>query len=176
MGNVPGYWFTVFLIDRWGRKKIQYMGFAVLTVVYVILAFTEKLLEDNAMGVFVFLYITGQFFFNFGPNVTTFVVPGEVFPTRFRSTGHGLSAAAGKLGAILATYGFGPLVDRTSVQDVLGILAIFMALGFYFTSWIPETAGRSLDDFEGEMADIDRALASVPLGADVLARPAYRAI
>ena len=49
-----------------------------------------------------FLYCLANFFQNFGPNVTTFVIPGEVFPTRYRSTAHGLSAACGKLGAIVA--------------------------------------------------------------------------
>ena len=43
-----------------------------------------------------------QFFLNFGPNATTFVIPGEVFPTRYRSTAHGISAALGKLGAIIS--------------------------------------------------------------------------
>jgi len=51
---------------------------------------------------FVFLYCLANFFQNFGPNSTTFIVPGEVFPTRYRSTGHGISAASGKLGAIVA--------------------------------------------------------------------------
>jgi hypothetical protein len=49
-----------------------------------------------------FLYCSANFFQNFGPNVTTFVIPGEVFPTRYRATGHGISAACGKLGAIVA--------------------------------------------------------------------------
>ena len=49
-----------------------------------------------------FLYCFANFFQNFGPNVTTFVIPGEVFPTRYRATGHGFSAACGKLGAIVA--------------------------------------------------------------------------
>jgi MFS transporter, PHS family, inorganic phosphate transporter len=31
-----------------------------------------------------------------------FQIPAEVFPTRFRCTCHGISAAAGKLGSILA--------------------------------------------------------------------------
>ena len=52
--------------------------------------------------VFVFLYCLANFFQNFGPNTTTFVIPGEVFPTRYRSTAHGISAASGKFGAIIA--------------------------------------------------------------------------
>jgi len=34
---------------------------------------------------------------NFGPNTTTFVIPGEIFPAEVRATCHGLSAACGKL-------------------------------------------------------------------------------
>jgi PHS family inorganic phosphate transporter-like MFS transporter len=47
-----------------------------------------------------------------GPNSTTFVIPGEAFPTRYRSTAHGISAASGKLGAIIAQVGFARLKDH----------------------------------------------------------------
>ena len=60
---------------------------------------------------FVFLYCLTNFFTNFGPNTTTFIVPGEAFPTRYRSTAHGISAASGKLGAIIAQVGFANLKD-----------------------------------------------------------------
>ncbi len=53
-------------------------------------------------GAVILLYCLAGFFENFGPNVTSFVVPGEVFPTRYRSTAHGISAASGKLGSIIA--------------------------------------------------------------------------
>jgi MFS transporter, PHS family, inorganic phosphate transporter len=62
--------------------------------------------------VFTFLYCLANFFQNFGPNVTTFVIPGEAFPTRYRSTAHGISAASGKLGAVIAQVGFASLKDR----------------------------------------------------------------
>ena len=41
------------------------------------------------------------FFTEFGLNMTIFVLPGELFPTRFRATGHGISAGIGKLGAFI---------------------------------------------------------------------------
>lgn len=56
-----------------------------------------------------------NFFQNFGPNTTTFIVPGEVFPTRYRSTAHGISAASGKLGAVIAQF----LVAATHKVDVV---------------------------------------------------------
>jgi PHS family inorganic phosphate transporter-like MFS transporter len=58
--------------------------------------------DVKASSGFVALYCLAIFFCNFGPNVTTFVIAAEVFPTRYRSTAHGISAAVGKLGAISA--------------------------------------------------------------------------
>jgi hypothetical protein len=63
------------------------------------------------------------------PASTTFIVPGECFPTKFRSTCHGISAAWGKAGAILGVYGFGAINDQHGTQICLGLLSIFMFLG-----------------------------------------------
>lgn len=38
-GLIPGYYFSFLFIDSWGRKPIQLMGFAVLTVVFCIMGF-----------------------------------------------------------------------------------------------------------------------------------------
>lgn len=38
---------------------------------------------------------------NFGANATTYIIPAILFPVHQRGTCHGISAAAGKLGAIL---------------------------------------------------------------------------
>lgn len=96
-GNVPGYFFTVFFVDKWGRKPIQFMGFAVLFICFTILSAAYKKLKNEAIPVFIVVYSIAQFFFNFGPNSTTFIIPAEVFPTHVRSTAHGISAASGKL-------------------------------------------------------------------------------
>jgi PHS family inorganic phosphate transporter-like MFS transporter len=61
---------------------------------------------------FIVLYCLANFFQNFGPNVTTFILPGELFPTRYRSTSFGISAASGKFGAIISQIMFAKLVDR----------------------------------------------------------------
>jgi hypothetical protein len=48
--------------------------------------------------VFVWLYAMTFFFANWGPNATTFIIPSEVFPSKWRCTAHGFSAACGKAG------------------------------------------------------------------------------
>jgi len=119
---LPGYLLAVVFIDRLGRKRMQLLGFAAMSALFAILG---GALTSLSSSLFVVLYgacgcaalaatelsnptksppkptAAGLTFFfsNFGPNVTTFVEPAEAFPTRARATGHGLSAAAGKLGA-----------------------------------------------------------------------------
>ena len=44
---------------------------------------------------FLILYGISYFFTEFGPNMTTFIYPAELFPTDVRTTAHGISAGAG---------------------------------------------------------------------------------
>lgn len=120
--------------------------------------------SGSQMG-FAFLYGLTFFFANFGPNTTTFIVPAELFPARFRSTCHGISGAMGKVGAIVGTIGFlwasknentskeaGPEPHRMTVAlVVLGVVCLLgAAVTFLFAR---ETKGRSLEDNEIEDED-----------------------
>ncbi|CAG8464685.1 8444_t:CDS:2 [Paraglomus occultum] len=157
IGTVPGYWFTVFFVDSLGRKFIQSMGFAVLTVLFVILGFAYKSIVSTSTALFITLFALAQFFQNFGPNSTTFIVPGEAFPTRYRSTCHGISAASGKLGAIISQVGFLQMKDiggyNEFVDKVLLIFSLFTFLGFLVTFWIPETSKMSLEELSNEQQE-----------------------
>jgi PHS family inorganic phosphate transporter-like MFS transporter len=144
MGTVPGYFVTVATIERLGRKPIQFLGFAVITLILMILAIFWEFMLNNKI-VFVILFGISQFFFNFGPNVTTFVIPAELFPTRFRSTCHGISAASGKLGAIVGTLLVAPFYTNNE-RVVLLVFAFVMASGFMATFLLPETKGLDLHD------------------------------
>jgi PHS family inorganic phosphate transporter-like MFS transporter len=75
------------------------MGFVALTILFFIMGMFKDELNKN---LFIGLYTLANLFNNFGPNATTFIIPGEVFPTKYRSTCHGISAASGKLGAIIS--------------------------------------------------------------------------
>jgi len=157
IGTVPGYWVSVALIEKIGRKPIQLTGFAVIAVGLAVIAVGFHKIVDYSKTLFFVIYIICQFFFNFGPNMTTFVIPSEVFPTRFRTTAHGISAASGKLGAIIAAHTFstikdigGPHGSNNFIQGLFGILAGVMALGFFVTTFLPETKGKTLEELAGE--------------------------
>jgi len=82
------------------------------------------------------------------------VIPGEAFPTRYRSTAHGISAASGKLGAVVAQVGFARMKDiggkNHFVQHILEIFAFFMLTGIFSTLLLPETKGKSLEELSNE--------------------------
>ena len=165
--TVPGYWFTVAFIDRMGRFAIQLMGFFFMTVFMFALAlpYDHWTRKDNRIG-FVVMYSLTFFFANFGPNATTFVVPAEIFPARFRSTCHGISAASGKAGAIVGAFGFLYLAQSKDkakadagypagigVKNALLVLGGINLLGFIFTFMVPESKGKSLEEMSGETED-----------------------
>ena len=154
-GAIPGYWVTVATVDTLGRKPIQLAGFTILTILFCIIGFAYHKLSGNAL---LALYVLSQFFFNFGPNATTFIVPGECFPTRYRSTAHGISAGSGKIGAIIAQVAIGTLRTNGITKDnpsgwldhVMEIYALFMLLGVFTTLLLPETKRRTLEELGGE--------------------------
>lgn len=67
-GAIPGYWFTVAFVDTVGRKPIQFMGFTMLTIIFICIGFAyDTLLKHN--GALLALYVLAQFFFNFGKSL-----------------------------------------------------------------------------------------------------------
>jgi hypothetical protein len=62
--------------------------------------------------------------FQWGPNATTWLIPSELFPTEVRAFAHGISAAAGKLGALAAGLAFAHLTTAQTfwVSGLCGIV------------------------------------------------------
>lgn len=164
--TIPGYFFTVYFIDRIGRVKIQMMGFFFMAVSFFAIGFpyyshwTSPDNHDNKG--FMVLYGLAFFFANFGPNTTTFIVPSELFPARFRSTCHGISGAVGKVGAIIGSVGFlwashkekedeypKGIGMKASLIILGGVCIVGMFVTYFFTK---ETMGRSLEENEVEQS------------------------
>ena len=148
--SVPGYWAAVALIDRVGRRPLQYIGFGVMATAFLLLSIGWNSLL-GILPAFLAVYGLTFFFANFGPNTTTFVYPSEVFPTAFRTTGHGIAAAAGKIGAVVAVFVFATFSATYGLPWFFGLLAIVSFVGFLLTlALLPETSQRSLEDVSGE--------------------------
>ena len=114
-----------------------------------------------------FLAIFGlsYFFVQFGPNMTTFVLPSEVFPVSMRTTGHGIAAGIGKLGAFLGVFLVPQLQKHYGLRGMLLIAGIAALLGFAVTSVLPEPARRSLEDMQNEKDTTSSSSPTLLVGA-----------
>jgi PHS family inorganic phosphate transporter-like MFS transporter len=145
---VPGYLFAVWKMDKIGHRRLQFIGFAIMAICFLALAAFPALTINVAP--FVAIFGVSYFFTEFGPNTTTFVLPSEVFPVNMRTTGHGVAAGIGKLGAFVGVFLVPELETHIGLRGLLLVAGIAALLGFGLTSVLPEPSGRSLEDVSGE--------------------------
>jgi MFS transporter, PHS family, inorganic phosphate transporter len=145
---VPGYWLAVWKMDKIGHRRLQFIGFAVMAVSFLVLAAFPALTVNVAP--FIAIFGVSYFFTEFGPNTTTFVLPSEVFPVNMRTTGHGFAAGIGKLGAFVGVFLVPVLETHIGLRGLLLVSGIAAILGFALTRVLPEPSGRSLEEVSGE--------------------------
>ena len=141
---VPGYLLGIARLDRVGHRKLQLIGFAVMALCFAVIGLVPGL--TAAVAPFLLVYGLSYFFTEFGPNMTTFVMPSEVFPVTMRATGHGISAGVGKLGAFIGVFLFPVLSASLGLRGTLLLTAGVSVCGLLLTLVLPEPAGRSLEE------------------------------
>ncbi|KIW82745.1 hypothetical protein Z517_01988 [Fonsecaea pedrosoi CBS 271.37] len=151
-GSFAGGILWILSASRLNRVSLQKYGFLALAALFIALG-TEFIVVQEEGALAITLYVIGQFLFNFGPNSTTYIIPAELFPTRYRCTCHGIAAASGKLGSILVQvfslyYKFGsssPGDNQTKrYGTILVVFSACMILGAVVTHfWIPEVQEKA---------------------------------
>jgi len=159
----PGYFTAVALLDKLGRKWIQLQGFIAMAIIYAVVASVMVVSGTKVEGFSIaptlafIIYSLSYFFIDFGPNTTTFVIPAEVYPTKFRTTGHGISAASGKMGAAITTYLFPSLIAAIGIKEILIMLAILSVIGGIMTyAFVPEPNMKPLEEASREKLEVSQ--------------------
>ncbi len=145
---VPGYVVAVMTMDRIGHRRLQFLGFGVMAAAFLTLAGFAHL--TTMVAPFLAIFGLSYFFVEFGPNMTTFVLPSEVFPVSMRTTGHGIAAGIGKLGAFVGVFLVPQLQKHYGLRGMLAIAGVAAILGFALTSVLPEPARRNLEEFSDD--------------------------
>ncbi|KAF1982391.1 MFS general substrate transporter, partial [Aulographum hederae CBS 113979] len=149
IGAICGCLLLIKLIDYVPRKKMLSWSFVWLAL---LLAGTGasflNTFQTNLYGLTIALYVLCQFSFNLGANSLTFIIPAEIFPTRYRCTCHGIAAASGKLGSVIVqatipAISFKGVKIRDPSSNGLGwlliIFSVVMLLGCIPAwAWLPE--------------------------------------
>jgi MFS transporter, PHS family, inorganic phosphate transporter len=151
---VPGYALAVTKMDRIGHRRLQLIGFGVMAAAFIFLGAIPVL--TTAVAPFLLIFGLSYFFIEFGPNTTTFVMPSEVFPVGMRTTGHGIAAGIGKLGAFIGVFLVPVLQKGIGLRGMLGVAGVSAALGFLLTLVLPEPSRRNLEEVSGEDDQVDQ--------------------
>ena len=140
--SLLGYYGAAILIDNpkyGGRLQLQAGGFLITGILFLICGFTFDRLSN---GMLVLLYLLSGFFGQLGPNATTFIIPAEIFPTEMRTFCHGICAASGKVGALLAAIIFNQIQNDANLFLVSGYASF---VGCIVTIWtIPDVSNLNI--------------------------------
>ena len=139
------------LIDRWGRRRLLFVGLSGMLagLVLLALAFALPAISSALSWVAVLcvaLYIA-SFAISMGP--IAWLLIAEIYPTRVRGLASSIATAVNWLSNLVVTLTFLSLVQAFGASATFGIYATMTALAIVFTYFlVPETKGRSLESIE----------------------------
>jgi putative MFS transporter len=132
-----GFLLGIWAVPRFGRIRMQVIGFAGMTAGMLLLMTAVQLSSSPAGAGHIPLVFAGFILFNLlmnaGPNSTTFTLAPILFPTQLRATASGFAAGVGKIGATLGVFVLPILKGKFGVPAVLGMVAAVSVLGLVIT-------------------------------------------
>jgi MFS transporter, putative metabolite transport protein len=129
-----GFLLGIWAVPRFGRIRVQAIGFGSMAVGMLILMTAVGLSNSNWHIPLVFAgFILFNLLMNAGPNATTFTLAPILFPTQLRATASGFAAGVAKLGATLGVFVLPILKGKFGVPAVLGMVAAVSVLGLVVT-------------------------------------------
>ena len=128
---VAGFLGAIALINRLGRIPLQIIGFLGMALGLIVLSFAGT--DSGHLSLLFTGFILFNFTMNLGPNATTFLLSGEVFPPAIRASGAGLAGGIAKAGAVLGALCLPVLQESIGVVGVVRSLACLCILAAIIT-------------------------------------------
>lgn len=128
---VAGFLGAIALINRLGRIPLQITGFLGMALGLIVLSFAGT--NSGNLSLLFTGFILFNFTMNLGPNATTFLLSGEVFPPAIRASGAGLAGGIAKAGAVLGALCLPVLQESIGVVGVVRSLACLCVLAAIIT-------------------------------------------
>ena len=129
-----GFLLGIWAVPRFGRIRMQAIGFGSMAVGMLILMTAVQLSNSSLHIPLVFAgFILFNLLMNAGPNATTFTLAPILFPTQLRATASGFAASVAKIGATFGVFVLPILKGNFGVPGVLGMVAAVSVLGLIVT-------------------------------------------
>ncbi|MBE9157507.1 MFS transporter [Nodosilinea sp. LEGE 06152] len=123
---IGGFLLALLLVKPLGPIVLQITGFLGMAVGLGLLAASTALPESSRAALELVFegFLLFNLLMNAGPNATTFLLSGAVFPAAIRASGAGLAAAVAKGGAVVGTLGLPVLQQALGLAPTLVLLAV----------------------------------------------------
>ncbi|MFB9565516.1 sugar porter family MFS transporter [Saccharopolyspora hordei] len=152
--SVLGVSVGIALINKIDRRVMLIGGFALIAAFHVLVGASSLLLPESPTKPYVILLFVVAFVFSMqgtlGPLV--WLMLSEIFPLGIRSFAMGVSVFTLWMANAGVTFGFPPTVAAVGIAPTFFIFAAIGVLGIVFTlTQVPETRGKTLEEFEAEV-------------------------
>jgi len=142
--------FTIFVVDRSGRKSLMLLGTGGLAAIYILEGY---LFKTGVQGIpIVLLTLSSVAIYSFTLAPVVWVILSEIFPNRIRGAAMSLSAAVLWIGNFSLTFTFPSIKENLGWSHNFWLYAAICIAGFLFLYFkLPETKGKSLEQIEKEL-------------------------
>ncbi|MGB7757122.1 MAG: sugar porter family MFS transporter [Salinisphaera sp.] len=152
--SVLGITVGILLINKIDRRAMLIGGFALIALFHVLVGLSAMFMPDVAIKPYLVLIFVVAFVFcmqgTLGPLV--WLMLSEIFPLKIRSLAMGICVFVLWLANALVAFGFPPVVAALGVGPTFFMFSAISVLGLIFTiSVVPETRGKSLEEFESQV-------------------------
>lgn len=135
-----------YLIDRFGRKALMYLGSIGYIVSLSLIAFSFNSADKSMIVYYVFLFIAAH---AVGQGAVIWVFLSELFPNSVRASGTSFGCLTHWVFAALVAQVFPFFAANVAGTYIFGFFAVMMVLQLlYVWKMMPETKGVSLEDME----------------------------
>ncbi|GAA0517660.1 MFS transporter [Saccharopolyspora subtropica] len=151
--SVLGITVGIMLINKINRRAMLIGGFALISIFHVLVGASAMFLPDSSAKPYIILVFVVAFVFSMqgtlGPLV--WLLLSEMFPLKIRSFAMGLCVFVLWTANAGVAFGFPPTVAALGIAPTFFIFAAIGLLGIAFTATaVPETRGKTLEEFEDE--------------------------
>lgn len=123
--SIPGIFVTIAFLPRFGIKWMQVVGFAITGCFCLLLGICFQPMRDDVQGLFA-IYCLLSVAMSIGTGISTYTMPALLFESNVRATFNGISAAMGKVGAVLGSYSFGIIARSSSYGYTIVMVLCFV--------------------------------------------------
>lgn len=138
---------AMWLVEKVGRRKLLYIGFAGAAATLIIISMGTQLQMANLGMITFFAVLAYIAFFAIAIGPIPHLMMAEIFPIHVRNTGMGMASICNWGFNFLVVFTYPLFIKGLGISTTFWLYAVACIAGLLFTRfYVPETRGVSLED------------------------------